>query len=54
METIIPPHRQLSPLQLIGIVLVANTAVRMIANRAPAPQVVQKVVEKIVTENTTD
>jgi hypothetical protein len=53
METIIPPHRQLSPLQLIGIVLVANTAVRMIANRAPAPQVVQQVVEK-VTEATTE
>lgn len=52
-ETIIPPHRQLSVLQMIAIMSVANTAVRMLANRPPAPQIVRNVVET-VTETATE
>jgi hypothetical protein len=52
-ETIIPPHRELSLLQMWGIVLVANTAIRMLANRPPAPQIVRNVVNTVV-ESTTD
>lgn len=49
MQTVVTPmHRRLSPLQMLGIILIANTAVRAIANRPPDPQVVQNVVEKIV------
>lgn len=54
-ETIISAHRSLSPLQMFGIILVANTAVKMLANRPPAPTVVRNVVEKVCeTQTSTD
>lgn len=47
-ETIIQQQRMLSPMQMLGIILVANTAVRMLANRPPAPQIVRNVVEQVI------
>jgi hypothetical protein len=48
MQTVVTPmHRKLSPLQMLGIILIANTAVRAIANVAPSPHVVQNVVETV-------
>lgn len=51
-ETIIPPHRALSPLQMLGIIIVANTAVRMLANQPPAPQIVRNVVREVIETQT--
>lgn len=54
-QTIVPAHRNLSPLQLFGIILVANTAVRALANRPAAPQIVRNVVETVCeTKTSTD
>lgn len=54
-QTIIPAHRNLSALQLFGIILVANTAVRALANQPAAPQIVRNVVESVCnTQTSTD
>lgn len=53
METIVPPHRALSPLQMIGIILIANTAVRAIANR-PLPPIVQACAENVTATATAE
>lgn len=51
MDTPVPTHRQLSPLQMIGIILIANNAVRILANRPPAP-IVRNVVDEVVVTST--
>lgn len=52
METTPFQPRRLSVLQLIAITAVANTAVRMIANRPIVPTVVSSAVKDAVAEAT--
>lgn len=52
METTPFQPRQLSVLQMVGIILIANTAVSAIANRPIVPNVVSSAVKDAVAEAT--